>query len=232
MVLKAEVSAPLRAPRLTIECVVFSVRADKLAVLLTKRATEPFAGLWSLPTGTLSYNEPLERACNRVLEAETGLTSVRFEQLGAVGTPGRDPRGHTVSIVYYSFMWAERVRLVPGADSLEARFQPVDRIGAHVLASGKAPKKQAAVELAFDHKWLVDVAHRRLADRLRDPSVAPRFEFVPSQFTLSQLQRVHELIGGVSLTSRTFRADLLASGAVEPVAEGKTSRNRLYRWRS
>lgn len=232
MVLKAEIAAPLRTPHLTIECVVFSVRADKLAVLLTKRATAPFAGLWSLPSGTLSYNEPLERACNRVLEAQTGLTSVRFEQLGAVGTPGRDPRGHTVSIVYYTFMWAERIRLVPGPDALEARFQPVERTGGHDAGSSGSAKKRASVHLAFDHKWLVDVAHRRLADRLRDPSVSSPFEFVPSQFTLSQLQRVHELVGGVPLTSRTFRADLLASGAVEPVAEGKASRNRLYRWRS
>ena len=232
MVLKAQVSAPPRSPQLTIECVVFSVRADKLAVLLTKRVAAPFAGLWALPSGTVAYNEPLERACNRILEAQTGLTSVRFEQLGAVGTPGRDPRGHTVSIVYYTFMWAERIRLVPGADASEARFQPVERTGAHDAGSASSGKKRAPIELGFDHKWLVDVAHRRLADRLRGPNVSSPFEFVPTQFTLNQLQRVHELIGGVPLQSRSFRAELLASGVIEPVGEGKHSRNRLYRWRS
>lgn len=231
MALKAEVPAPLRAPRVTIECVVFSVRAEKLAVLLTKRAVAPFEGLWSLPSGTVTYNEPLERACNRILEAQTGLTSVRFEQLGAVGTPGRDPRGHTIAIVYYTFMWAERTRLVPGPDSLEVRFQPVERTTGHDSASAGNALKRGTIPLAFDHKWLVDVAHQRLAARLRHPTASNAFEFVPSQFTLSQIQRVHELVGGAPVTSRVFRAELLASGAIEPVAEGKTSRNRLYRWK-
>ena len=231
MALKAEGPAPVRVPRVTIECVVFSVRAEKLAVLLTKRAVAPFAGLWSLPSGAVAYNEPLERACNRILESQTGLASVRFEQLGAVGTPGRDPRGHTISIVYYTFMWAERTRLVPGPEALEARFQPVERTVAHDSATPGGALKRGVVPLAFDHKWLVDIAHHRLASRLRDPTASNAFEFVPSQFTLSQIQRVHELVGGAPITSRAFRTELLASGAIEPVAEGKTSRNRLYRWK-
>ncbi|MFO0664954.1 MAG: NUDIX domain-containing protein [Polyangiaceae bacterium] len=231
MALKAQVPAVQKTPKVTVECVVFSVRNDKLAVLLTKRAAPPFEGSWSLPTGVVSYNEALERAAVRVLEQQTGLSSVRFEQLGAVGTPGRDPRGHTISIVYYTFMWAERMRLVPGPEASEVKFQPVERTIAHEKNTGTAASKRTAIELAFDHKWLIDVAHERLASRLREPSGTTRFEFVPSQFTLSQLQRVHELIGGVPIQSRSFRAELLATGAIEPVAAGRGSRNRLYRWK-
>jgi 8-oxo-dGTP diphosphatase len=69
-------------------------------VLLIKRAHEPFRGRWALPGGFVDANESLETAAARELEEETGLRGIALEQIKAFGDPGRDPRGHTISIVF------------------------------------------------------------------------------------------------------------------------------------
>ena len=94
-------------PAVTADCVLFAMRAEDLAVLLIQRKHAPFKGSWALPGGFVNANEPLDRAAARELAEETGIVNVPLEQLGAFGDPGRDPRGHTVTVVFYSFVVAD-----------------------------------------------------------------------------------------------------------------------------
>jgi 8-oxo-dGTP diphosphatase len=206
-------------PSVTVDACIFTMRADDLAVLLIRRKSNPFKGLWALPGGFVDKNEALERAAARELEEETGLSGVALEQLAAFGDPGRDPRGHTVSIAFLTFVHAEAALVRAGDDASEAAWHPLRRL----------PR------LAFDHPKIVAMARRRLQERLRDPAREAAFHLVPAHFTLTELQKVYEAVLGRLLDKRNFRARFLARGIVEPVAKQRKGRHRpaqLYRWAS
>ena len=129
-------------PAVTVDITLFySATEDNIEVLLIKRAREPFKGRWALPGGFVDKDESLERAAVRELEEETGLRRVRLEQFGAFGDPGRDPRGHTVSIGFTA-----RVKkygtLKADDDAEDARWYSINRLP----------------QLAFDHKKLIRAA--------------------------------------------------------------------------
>jgi 8-oxo-dGTP diphosphatase len=70
------------------------------SVLLIQRAREPFAGAWALPGGFVESGERVNEAAARELAEETAIDAGELELLGVYDTPGRDPRGPTVSVVY------------------------------------------------------------------------------------------------------------------------------------
>lgn len=86
-------------PALTVDAVLVT-REPVPRVLLIQRKDDPFAGKWALPGGFVNENEPLPEACRRELVEETGVAVEDLEQLVAVGDPGRDPRGWTVSVAF------------------------------------------------------------------------------------------------------------------------------------
>jgi 8-oxo-dGTP diphosphatase len=202
-------------PALTVDVAVFTIRNAELCLLLIRRAKAPFKGTWALPGGFVDLNEPLEKAAIRELGEETGLPPMPTEQLGAFGDPGRDPRGHTVSVAYLAFLAAARP-VAAGDDAAATQWHTVRSL----------PK------LAFDHALVIEVALERLRYRLGDPGRSP-IELVPQHFTLSELQHVHEAVLGHEIDKRNFRARLLAKSIVEPVgAARKLGRHRpaqLYR---
>lgn len=83
-------------PRLTVDAVV--VRDE--SVLLVRRGREPFEGAWALPGGFVDRGERLEQAVLRELLEETGIQGEIMGLVGSYSRPDRDPRGHTVSVVY------------------------------------------------------------------------------------------------------------------------------------
>jgi len=132
-------------PALTVDVVLFHLHRDELEVLLIKRANEPFKGRWAFPGGFVDKDESLRAAAARELREETGLRRIELEQIGAFGDPGRDPRGHTVSIVFYALV-DERRAVVASDDAAEAKWHPA-----------LAPPK-----LAFDHRKILRIAIKQL----------------------------------------------------------------------
>ncbi|HEX5733672.1 MAG TPA: NUDIX hydrolase [Blastocatellia bacterium] len=131
-------------PSVTVDIVLFYCETeDSKKILLIKRGREPFKGMWALPGGFVDKDESLERAAVRELEEETGVRRVRLEQFGAFGDPGRDPRGHTVSVGFTARL--KKCPEVKGSDDAdEARWCSVMQL----------PR------LAFDHKKLIRAALR------------------------------------------------------------------------
>lgn len=83
-------------PMLTVDAVI----KTNNSVILVKRRNEPFKDSWALPGGFVEYNESVETAVLRETKEETGL-EVEIEKLtGVYSEPGRDPRGHTVSVAF------------------------------------------------------------------------------------------------------------------------------------
>jgi 8-oxo-dGTP diphosphatase len=219
-------------PAVAADSVLFAMRAEDLAVLLIKRKNPPFKGSWALPGGFVNANEPLDRAAARELMEETGITGVPLEQLGAYGDPGRDPRGHTISVVFYSFVVAG-AQPVAADDAADADWLPLRSLPLPSWAG--PPPQKSRIKLAFDHALIIDAARRRLQERLIDPTRESRFEIVPARFTLIELQRVYEAVLGHKISRYSFRARLVARGIVEPVTRarraGKTPPANLYRFK-
>jgi 8-oxo-dGTP diphosphatase len=245
-------SYPYPRPSVTCDAVVFAMRANDLALLLIRRKDEPFKGLWALPGGYVNENESLDRAAARELAEETGLGGVRLEQLGAFGDPGRDPRGHTVTVAWLTFLMSEAA-ITAGDDASQAEWHAFRSLNLDPASPApRAPAKRTAtaarartaptrakrgasqgIRLAFDHAKIVARAYRRLCQHLDDPLRGERpFDLLPSRFTLSELQRVYEVVLGRSLSQRTFRKRLLDHALVVPAASKPTptAAAQLYRW--
>ncbi|SMC23944.1 8-oxo-dGTP diphosphatase [Desulfacinum hydrothermale DSM 13146] len=83
-----------RNPSLAVDVII---RVDTRVVLIERK--NPPAG-WALPGGFVDYGESLEQAAMREVAEETGLELSRLRQFRAYSDPGRDPRGHVVSVVF------------------------------------------------------------------------------------------------------------------------------------
>jgi len=117
-----------RNPFLTVDAIV---TIPGRGVVLIKRKNPPHG--WALPGGFVDYGESLEEAVRREIMEETGLQLERLAQFKAYSDPGRDPRHHTVTVVFT----AESVGVLHASDDAES---------ASVFSSDRLPSP-----LAFDH---------------------------------------------------------------------------------
>lgn len=89
-------------PALTVDAIVFR-KSLKLEVLLIERGAEPFKNMWAFPGGFVDMDETVEKAAERELFEETGLTGIELKQFHTFSAINRDPRHRTVSVVFVGF---------------------------------------------------------------------------------------------------------------------------------
>ena len=87
-------------PALTVDVIITRINNDITELLLIQRFNPPFKDSWAFPGGFVNMDETLEQAAARELEEETGLAEINMKQFKAYSTINRDPRGHTVSVVF------------------------------------------------------------------------------------------------------------------------------------
>jgi 8-oxo-dGTP diphosphatase len=196
-------------PAVTTDIVIFTLQDDKLKVLLVRRSIEPFRDSWALPGGFVEIDEDLERCALRELEEETGVTGVYLEQLYTFGRPDRDPRERVITVAYYALVPIDRLSVRAASDASEVAWHPCERLP----------------PLAFDHAQIVQLALERLAAKIDYSTIA--LQFMPQRFTMSELQRVYEIILGAPQDKRNFRKRVMAYGCIEPT--GETRRNGNHR---
>lgn len=187
----------------TVDTCIFTIRQDKLHVLLVKRANAPFKGAWAIPGGFVEPKESLEDAALRELSEETGLESVYLEQLYTFGEPNRDPRGRVITAAYFALIAPDRA-LTAGSDAADAAWHAMD----------------ALPRLAFDHDKILTYALDRLRNKLEYTTVG--FQLLPEKFTLTQLQQVYEAILGRELDKRNFRRKMELLDILKPLDEFRT----------
>jgi 8-oxo-dGTP diphosphatase len=182
-------------PAVTVDCVVFGLDLDEaeLEVLLVRRKGEPFQGKWALPGGFVREDESLEQAARRELAEETGLKEVYLEQLYTFGAPKRDPRERVISVAHFALVKSREQHVHAATDAEDAAWFPASKLP-HV---------------AFDHAAILDAALARLKGKVRYQPVG--FELLPPKFTLTQLQRLYEIVLGRPLDKRNFRKKVLAT---------------------
>ena len=69
-------------------------------IVLIKRKNPPFKDYWAIPGGFIELGETVETAVIREAKEETGLDIIIDKVFAIYSDPERDPRGHTISIVY------------------------------------------------------------------------------------------------------------------------------------
>lgn len=117
-----------RGPLLTVDVII---RLARGRVVLVRRRNPPLG--WALPGGFVDPGETVEAAAVREAREETGLEVTLERQFHVYSDPSRDPRGHTVSVVFVG-----RARGTPrGADDA-AEAMAIDP---------EAPPR----DLVFDH---------------------------------------------------------------------------------
>lgn len=94
-------------------------------IVLVERRNPPHG--WALPGGFVDYGESCEEAAVREAREETGLDVVLTGLLGVYSDPSRDPRHHTISVVYTA-QAADPSRLCAGDDAASAEFFPLDAL--------------------------------------------------------------------------------------------------------
>ena len=129
-----EVAGP-ETPKLMVDVVIPSEKG----VVLVRRGSEPYEGQWALPGGFVEVGETVREAAVREAAEETGLAVEVSRLVGVYSDPDRDPRGHNVSVVFL-------VRVLSGQMKAASDAAEVDVLD------------PAGVELAFDHRRIIDDA--------------------------------------------------------------------------
>ena len=86
-----------KIPSLTTDIFIYDEDGN---FVLIKRLNEPYKDCWALPGGFVDYGECVENAAIREALEETSINVELKKLVGVYSKPDRDPRGHTVSIVY------------------------------------------------------------------------------------------------------------------------------------
>jgi len=122
----------MKTPLLAVDAAIFF----RDGIVLIKRMNPPYQGAWALPGGFVEVGETVEDAVCREAREETGLDIELLSMVGVYSDPGRDPRGHVVSV---AFLARGKGELESGSDA-----KSVQVFDLHELPP-----------LAFDHERII-----------------------------------------------------------------------------
>ena len=155
-----------RNPAPTVDVVIY---CPVRGVVLVQRKNPPPG--WALPGGFIDYGEAAETVAVREAKEETGLDVHLVGLLGVYSNPQRDPRGHTMSVVYVGkAVSSQNAQFHPdhvlGLEALQpsesalALFPPTfhgpEPVGADDALEAKFfPLHALPTPLAFDHQQIL-----------------------------------------------------------------------------
>jgi 8-oxo-dGTP diphosphatase len=87
-----------RNPTPTVDIIIELIDRRDRAIVLIERKNAPLG--WAIPGGFVDYGESVETAARREAREETGLEIELIEQFHVYSDPNRDPRQHTLSVVF------------------------------------------------------------------------------------------------------------------------------------
>lgn len=206
-------------PSTSIDTVIFTILENELHVLIVKRSNQPFKDSWSLVGGFIDLEKDtnLEAAAKRKLEEKTGVKTPYLEQFGSIGNKIRDPRGWSVTTVYFALISCHEVHLTPGEGAIDIKWAKV--------IDGKVN-----VKLAFDHDEILAKCTERLRNKVLYTSLP--IYLMPKDFTLGELQKVYELILNKKIDHKSFRRRILSADILKQTDEMRYEGKRpayLYR---
>ena len=206
----------------SVDLAVFTLAGRELSVLLRRRTEPPYPGFWALPGELRCPGSSLDSQARALQVGITGVDGGWIEQLktfhrpqqldssGHVVVPGRDPRGDVLCVAYIAIVPVAAAEACAGEkDGVEQEWHPVRRL---------------PVEIAFDHREVVDYAVRRLRSKVGYSSVG--FQLLPSEFTISELQHVYEAVLGLSINRGNFWRRVVDRGVIEQTGKERNVRGK------
>lgn len=205
-------------PLCTVDMCIFTVMDNALQVLLTQRSQFPCKNQWALPGGFIHTGQDtsLNDTAFRKLYEKTGVASPYLEQVATIGSPQRDPRGWSVTVLYFALICPDGVHLKPDDSSMDVRWVPY--------------AEATSWQLAFDHNHLLRLSHERLHNKVLYTSLP--VHLLPAHFTLPALQKTYEIILATPLQKKSFRKRFLDAGILQDTGEKEAGISRpaaLYR---
>ncbi len=196
-------------PAVTVDIVVFTYENSELKALLIQRKYSPFKDHWAIPGGFVDYDEDIETAAYRELEEETSVNDLNLQQVQAFGSMDRDPRGRTISIVYFTAQNISKLKIKAQSDAKNAQLYSINNLP----------------ELAFDHKEILKVALEKLKQSIEVSPIA--INLLPSKFTLKEFKKLYEIILDKKLEKSAFIEEVKKSGFLSEAGENFYTLNAL-----
>jgi len=206
-------------PNNSVDCVIFGFDFENLKVLFIEQKIDDTLEhelRLALPGDLVNLDENLDSAAYRVLTELTSIDKIYLKQFRAFGNPNRlknekdqfwikkvraNPDARVITIGYFTLVKMDDV--APKASSFAGNT--------HWVNIDEIP------ELAFDHNQIVDQAMETLREDLEYKQIG--YDLLPKKFTLSQLQRLYEVVLGAKLDKRNFRKKMKKTEFVVPLNE-------------
>jgi ADP-ribose pyrophosphatase YjhB (NUDIX family) len=206
-------------PNVSVDCVVFGFDFTNLNVLLIERNVTvdgiKYADL-KLPGDLMSLDEDLDASAARILKENTGLSDIYLKQFKSFGSPNRlkkkprdmewlreidHPAEQVVTIAYYSLIDISEHGTSKITISDNSNWYPVLEV----------------TDLVMDHMDILTSALEHLRVELLNKPIG--FELLPDKFTLSQMQKLYEVILGTTFDKRNFRKKISSMKYLIPLNE-------------
>lgn len=193
---------PRLYPIVTADVALFTLQDHRLRVLLIRRANLPTPGGWALPGSILKpdVDRSVDDTALRALATKTRVVLPHLEQVTASSGPERDPRGWSVSVLYYALLPGDQVPAVAGDKTEAIEWCDPERPGHR---------------LTFDHASLLAKALAKLRDKVERGALP--LHLLPTKFTLTDVQRACEAILGRPLDKGAFRRRIAGDPALVAV---------------
>lgn len=189
-------------PTISVDCVIFGYYENELSVLVRKESV-PFNDKineeWKLPGNHIRRNEDINATAARILKEQTGLEDIFVKQFQVFSNPDRLKKRPQ------DFEWVkprlEDDRVITVGFYSLINMNSIDNT--KLIDVAKWVNANEVNELMFDHNEIFDEALKRLRyDLLHEPLI---FELLPEKFTLTQMQKVYEVIFNTNYDKRNYR---------------------------
>ena len=200
-----EEQADLALPAVSCHSAIFSIVDNQLMLLLSERNEGPFRFQWELPGTATAMAEDLSTAAVRASTPPLAPLAVTdAQQLGAYGDPQRDPRHRSIAVVYWGVTHHSNIntgssgpQLVPMSEWTSDGFR-----------------------FAFDHQQIAKDAFTAIQKSLNSTSLAARF--CAATFTISELQRVYEVVFNTEIAAGNFHRKVQSTPGFAVAVENQT----------
>lgn len=192
-------------PHLRVEVVALTVDDGRAKVLMRHWRDDPFAGQLILPGGFVRTMASLEDCARDILTSMGGPEEVKLHQFGVFSAPDRDPRGWVVSVGVFALVpfeaMTEAIANLRDLSLVEVSYDESVRLSTLTIERYRVPA-------GFDHEDIIVAALQHARGTLEASTHA--FDLLPQDFTLLELQQVHEALLGESINRAAFRKRMLA----------------------